>query len=178
LEVESKKQLIERYSNQQYQTRKNEEFRALAHEIDTTKAAIYELENQILEIMEQTETGQKSISAAHKAATGAKTLAEEQTATLNDRERNLQAELASLETNRNELAAVVEETTLARYERMAKSKGENVIVGIERGVCGGCHMRLSRQTVVECRAEQNIVNCINCGRILYYTPDMDVAVVD
>ncbi len=31
LDVEAKKQLIERYSNQQLQTRKNEENRALAH---------------------------------------------------------------------------------------------------------------------------------------------------
>ena len=31
LDVESKKQQIERYANQQLQTRKNEEYRALAH---------------------------------------------------------------------------------------------------------------------------------------------------
>ncbi len=33
LEVEAKKQMIARYANQQFQTRKNEEYRALAHEI-------------------------------------------------------------------------------------------------------------------------------------------------
>src|SRR6266852_2767547 len=40
LEVETKKQLIARYANQQLQTRKNEEYRALAHEIDTCKGEI------------------------------------------------------------------------------------------------------------------------------------------
>src|SRR5947207_722162 len=35
LEVETKKQLITKYANQQLQTRKNEEYRALTHEIDT-----------------------------------------------------------------------------------------------------------------------------------------------
>src|ERR1035441_3617802 len=33
LEVETKKQMIVRYANQQFQTRKNEEYRALAHAI-------------------------------------------------------------------------------------------------------------------------------------------------
>jgi len=33
LEVEAKKGLIVKYANQQFQTRKNEEYRALAHEI-------------------------------------------------------------------------------------------------------------------------------------------------
>ena len=34
LEVEGKKKQIERYANQQLQTRKNEEYRALTHEIE------------------------------------------------------------------------------------------------------------------------------------------------
>jgi len=46
LEVEAKKQLIAKYANQQLQTRKNEEYRALAHEIDTCKAEIFKIENQ------------------------------------------------------------------------------------------------------------------------------------
>src|SRR5664279_4142868 len=49
LEVESKKQMISRYANQQLQTRKNEEYRALSHEIDTCKAAIFQLEDQQIE---------------------------------------------------------------------------------------------------------------------------------
>src|SRR5579872_6713799 len=40
LEVEGKKQLIAKYANQQLQTRKNEEYRALSHEIDTCKDEI------------------------------------------------------------------------------------------------------------------------------------------
>ena len=43
LDVEGKKQQIERYANQQLQTRKNEEYRALAHEIETCKKAILRL---------------------------------------------------------------------------------------------------------------------------------------
>jgi predicted nucleic acid-binding Zn-ribbon protein len=58
LEVETRKQQIARYANQQLQTRKNEEYRALAHEIDTCKADIYKLEDQQIELMEQAETSQ------------------------------------------------------------------------------------------------------------------------
>jgi predicted nucleic acid-binding Zn-ribbon protein len=32
--------------------------------------------------------------------------------------------------------------------------------------------------MVSCRAAKELVTCPNCGRILYYTPDMDVAAVD
>src|SRR5262245_12923669 len=48
LEVDAKKQLIEKYSLQQFQTKKNEEYRALAHEIDLCKEAITKLDDQQL----------------------------------------------------------------------------------------------------------------------------------
>src|SRR5689334_21235023 len=45
-EVESKKQLIAKYAHQQLQTRKNQEYRALANEIQTRKEAIFNIEDQ------------------------------------------------------------------------------------------------------------------------------------
>jgi predicted nucleic acid-binding Zn-ribbon protein len=31
---------------------------------------------------------------------------------------------------------------------------------------------------VACQAKKELVTCSNCGRIIYYTPDMDLAIVD
>jgi len=39
-------------------------------------------------------------------------------------------------------------------------------------------MRLPAQVLVTCQAQLELVTCINCGRILYYTRDMDLAAVD
>ena len=103
---------------------------------------------------------------------------EEQIAQLGAREANLEKELAELSANREQLAAAVEEGARGRYERLVRSKGENVVVGVERGVCGGCHMRLPPQLLVMCQAEKELVSCSNCGRILYYTRDMDLAVAE
>jgi hypothetical protein len=178
LEVEGKKQMITRYANQQFQTRKNEEYRALAHEIDTCKEAIFQIENREIELMEQAEAAQKEVLRATQAAKDARTLADDQVAQLGAREENLKKELAELETNRAGLAAAVDESARARYERLVHSKGENVVVGVQHGVCGGCHMKLPPQLLVTCQAEKELVACSNCGRILYYTRDMDLAVAD
>jgi uncharacterized protein len=174
LEVEAKKQLISKYANQQLQTRKNEEYRALAHEIEMAKEAIFKTENQEIEFMEQAETVQKEVLRGNQAATEARKLVEDQLDQLGTREQSLKKELAGLEANREELAAVLDETTRGRYERLVKSKGENVIVGVQHGVCGGCHMKLPPQLLVSCQADKELITCINCGRILYYTRDMDL----
>ena len=108
LEVESKKQLIARYANQQLETRKNEEYRALNHEIDNCKKDIFEIENKELELMEQAEAAQREVLTATQALAHAKKVMEEQLSALAAREANLKRELAELETNREELFAAVE----------------------------------------------------------------------
>jgi uncharacterized protein len=178
LDADAKKQLIEKYSLQQFQTKKNEEYKALAHEIEMCKEAIFKLEDQQLELMEQAEQAQKQVAAATQSTNEAKRTIDARLADIAGREANLKKELAELEANRQELASAVDESTRSRYERLLKHKGSNVVVGIQHGVCGGCHMQLSRSTIVTCQAEQEIITCTNCGRILYYTRDMDLAVAE
>lgn len=178
LDVEAKKQLIEKYSLQQFQTKKNEEYRALAHEIEMCKEGISKLDDQQIEFMEKIEAEQKNVAKASGEAAEAKKTVESRIADLDKSEAGLKKELAELQSNREELASVVEESTRSRYERLLKQKGQNVIVGIQHGVCGGCHMQLSRSIIVGCQGEQEIVTCPNCARILYYTRDMDLAVAE
>lgn len=178
LDVEAKKQQIEKYSLQQFQTKKNDEYRALAHEIELCKEAIVKLDDQQIELMEKGELAQKDVVAANQVANEAKKLAEGQVAALGTREENLKKELAELQSNREQLLAAVDDNARSRYERLLKSKGGNVIVGVQHGVCGGCHMKLPAQLLVSVRGDQEIVTCINCGRILYYTRDMDLVAAD
>jgi predicted nucleic acid-binding Zn-ribbon protein len=178
LQVEAKKELIAKYANQQFQTRKNEEYRALQHEIDGCKAAISQIEDQELELMEQGDAAQKEVARATQAGSEVKKLVEDQVAQLGAREGNLKKELAELEANRGELASAVGETERSRYERLMRNKGENVVVGVQHGVCGGCHMKVQPQLLVMCQAKKELVTCNNCGRILYYSSDMDLAVAE
>jgi uncharacterized protein len=178
LDVEAKKSQIEKYANQQLQTRKNEEYKALAHEIEMAKEAIFKIEDQEIVLMEQAEAAQKEVIRATTDANEAKKLVEDQVAQLNQREENLKKELAELQTSRAEIASAVDESARNRYERLLKSKGDNVVVGIAHGVCGGCHMKLPAQILVHCKSQKEIIACNNCGRILYYTRDMELAVAE
>ncbi|MBM3833375.1 MAG: hypothetical protein FJ403_08905 [Verrucomicrobia bacterium] len=178
LEVEAKKQQIEKYSLQQFQTKKNDEYKALAHEIDGCKAAIVTLEDQQLELMERADEVQKEIAAANQTLQEMKKLADSQAAQLSDREQSLKRQLADFESNHDELTAAVEESVLARYQRLRKQRGESSVVGIEHSVCGGCHMKLPIQIVISCQGQNELVSCPNCGRILYYARHMDLAVAE
>lgn len=178
IEVESKKSQIEKYANQQLQTRKNEEYKALAVEIEHCKAEITKIEDHEIELMEQAEGAQKEVLRAMADASAAKALAEKHVAELNQREANLKSELGGFQQGRADLAAAVDDAARHRYERLLKSKGDNIIVGVNHGVCGGCHMKLTAQILVDCKSQKEIVSCSNCGRILYYTRDMELVAAD
>jgi hypothetical protein len=118
LEVEAKKQQIERYALQQFQTKKNDEYRALAHEIDLCKEAIVKLEDEQLELMERGEAAQKEAAAASQAAAEARKVTDGQVADLMKRGESLRKELAELEANRTRLLETVEPAARGRYERL------------------------------------------------------------
>jgi predicted nucleic acid-binding Zn-ribbon protein len=172
LEIEAKKTQIEKYLNQQLLTRKNEEYKALTHEIEMAKDVIFKIEDAQIVLMEQAEVAQKEVARATAEAAAAKKLEDDQIGQLNSREENLKKEQAELTGSRAQLASAVDDSTRNRYERLFKSKGENVVVGIEHSACGGCHMKLPAQIVANCRAGAELVTCQNCGRILYFSRDM------
>lgn len=178
LDAEAKKQQIEKYSLQQFQTKKNEEYRALAKEIENCKAAIVQLEDQQLDLMEKAEGAQREVAKATAAFNESKKVVEQLVAEMGDKEQALARQLEELRANYETLSSGIEEGGLSRYQRLRKTKGENGIVGIDRGVCGGCHMKLPIQIIRSCQAHQEIVTCSNCGRILYYTPHMDMVAAD
>jgi predicted nucleic acid-binding Zn-ribbon protein len=178
LEVDAKKKLIEKYSLQQFQTKKNEEYRALAHEIEICKEAIFKIEDQQIELMEKAEEAAREVAAAAKASGDLAKQAESQIKALNDREISLKRQLDELRSDHEKLAEAVEEGARGKYERLRRSKGGTAIVGIEHGVCGGCHMKLPTAIILGVQGDQELVSCPNCGRILYYSRQMDLTSAD
>ena len=167
LDVGTRTESINRLKTQQYQTRKNDEFQAMGHEIQRYEDEIGKLEDQELELMEQGDKLKVEVTAEEKKATAAKDSITRQQSDLGEKSKTLDSRLQELEKDRKELAEKMDEDLLNRFERLFGSKGDSAIVAIEHGVCTGCHMKLTTATVKAAEAGREIVNCEQCGRILY-----------
>jgi len=159
-------------------TRKNEEYKALTHEIETAKVEIFKIEDAQIVLMEQNESAQKEVARATAEAAAARKQLDDLVSQLDQREANLKKELAELQAGRAALAGAVDNSTRARYERLFKFKGDHVVVGVEHSACGDCHMKLPAQIMANCRAQTEPVACPNCGRILYFTHDMSLTAAE
>jgi predicted nucleic acid-binding Zn-ribbon protein len=170
LEVKSKQELIARYKKQQMETRKNEEYQALTHEIERAEKDISGIEDKELELMESYEQALKNIKEEDARVQKYRDEAAERLKYLNGKKENFTKEAEAVKAEVGALEPAMDPAALARYRRILQSKGDKAIVPIEHGkVCGGCHMALTQQTVVAAKADQNLVACDDCGRLIFWT---------
>ena len=167
LDVGTRTESISRLKTQQYQTRKNDEFQAIGHEIERYGNEIQKLEDEELELMVEADKLKSEIEAAEKTANATKELVARQLSDLEVKSKTLRSREEELVKERSALASEINADLLNRFERLFKSKGDAVVVAIEHGVCTGCHMKVTTATAARVKAGKEIVSCENCGRILY-----------
>jgi uncharacterized protein len=168
LDVGTRAESVSRLKTQQYQTRKNDEFQAIGHEIERYENEIRKIEDDELELMVLADKIKADLAAEETKAAATRDSIARQTADLDEKSKALESQLEGLTTERSNLATNIDEDLLARFERLFKSKGDAAVVAIEHGVCTGCHMKVTTATAAGVKAGKEIVSCENCGRILYF----------
>ena len=168
MDAGTRRTTIIRLKNQQFETRKNEEFQALGHEITRYEKEVDDFETKELEAMEEVDKLRSVLATAEAAKQQTQKLIEEDLASIKDRKERLTAARDEVRAEREPLAAATESTLLAYYDRLMKTKdGLAVAPMLEGGRCGGCQMKLIASTAVKVQAGSERAQCENCGRILY-----------
>lgn len=167
LDVGTRRTTIQRLKVQQFETRKNEEYQALGHEITRYEKEVDNLETSELELMEEMDGKRAALKAAEAALAHTRTLVDEDLATIVQRRERMEKERREISAEREQLAAGIPESVLPLYTRLMKTKDGMAIAPMHEGKCGGCHMKLIASTVVAVQNAKEMTRCEDCGRILY-----------
>ena len=167
VEAQAKRDLIARYRQQQLQTRKNEEYAALAHEIEAAEKIIASVEDRELDLMEELEKLTPQLATAEKLHADERSKLQNILDSLESKKTNLEARISELKSDRQRHAEGIDDEVLSLYEHLFKTKHGTALATLEHEVCMGCHMKVTAQTIVQVRAARQIVHCPQCGRILY-----------
>jgi predicted nucleic acid-binding Zn-ribbon protein len=163
LEVEAgaKRTQAAKYRTQQMETRKNEEYAALGHEIERAEKDITAIEDRELELMQEAEDLKPTIAEADKKFAA-------------DKVGVLQGRADEVRLEREGIAAEVraaDEDLVELYEKLFSSKMGRAIVQLEGDHCTGCHMKVTPTTVRDAKVGTSIVSCEQCGRIVYHVAE-------
>lgn len=173
IDVQTRKDSINKLKTQQFETKKNEEFWAMGEDIKRYEAEISELEEKEMALMEEAE----EFGAVHDKAAASLKEAEETVAEdlegLAKLQKNLESEKEEEVVKQKTASEPVDEDLRELYDRLIKAKNGVAVVGLIDGACNGCHMKVIHSTLIEVKAEKDIASCENCGRILYWWTDED-----
>lgn len=167
LDAGTRKTTIQRLKIQQFETRKNEEYQALGHEITRYEKETDDLETRELELMEEMDGLREKKKSAEASLAHTRSLVEEDLASIAQRRERMEAERAQTTAERDQLATQVPESILPLYQRLMKTKAGMAVAPMHEGKCGGCHMKLIASTVVAAQNAKELTRCEDCGRILY-----------
>ena len=167
LDAETRRTTIKRLKLQQFETRKNEEFVALGHEIVRYEKELDDFETLELEAMEEVDRCRQAQKTAEAARAVTRKLVEEDLATVARRHGQMQADQAEITAERAKLLVNVPESLMPLYNRLMKTKDGLAVAPMRDGKCEGCHMKLIASTVMKVQSGREIAQCEDCGRILY-----------
>ena len=183
-ELETKKKLLEteigsaetklaKYKTQQSLVKKNDEYQALGHEIETTEKAIGDFEGQELEIMYLIDEAKKKFAAAEAVLKGSISGHEGRIAMLRERAVNLANDLKAAQAEVATARTPVGDLRLRVYDRIATRQQPAIVPIVHTDKCGGCHLKVSSDVVSAARGKGAdplvaLPTCDQCGRIVYW----------
>lgn len=168
-EIGSAETKLAKYKTQQLQVRKNDEFQALGHEIETTQKAIGALEERELQILYAIDEAKKKFAAAEAVLRQNIAGHEERIRTLRERSATLAARLADAKAEVAAARAPVDERYLRVYDRLA-ARHRVVCAPVRGNTCGGCHLKVSSEVESALRGKPDpdkLLACDQCGRIVW-----------
>ena len=168
LDAGTRKTTIQRLKTQQFETRKNEEYQALGHEVQRYEAEIDALETKELELMERIDALRATHQQAQQAKAKTQQLVDEDLAQLVTRRERISTDLEELKAERARLREAAPQDLLPLYDRLLKTKDGIAVAPAEDSKCGGCHMKVIAQTIHAVKSGHEITHCEMCGRMLYF----------
>jgi predicted nucleic acid-binding Zn-ribbon protein len=174
VEADGKRAQIAKYRTQQFETRKNEEYAALKHEIERAESDITAIEDRELELMQEFEDLKPAIAAAEQKYQAEKSRVASLSKTADEKVGVLQGRADELKVERDAIAAEVQaadEDLFDLYEKLFRSKAGRAIVPLEGNHCSGCHMTVTPATLRDAKVGASVVSCEQCGRIVYIQPE-------
>jgi predicted nucleic acid-binding Zn-ribbon protein len=162
---------ISKFRDQQGAVKTNKEYQALGHEMETALKDLAGVEEKVLERMMEADTIAADVTQVEAAMAAEQKLIDAEKKELVQELTSVEAALAKATEARSGLVGNINPRVMALFQQVGKARKGLAIVSTTRdGLCSACHVRLRPQVFQLVRANDTIIQCDSCQRILYYVP--------
>lgn len=146
----------------------NKEYSAVLAEIEGGGQRITALEDQVLDLMELAEqyrqTSQQQQQRLHAAAQEL----ERQEKETEQASQVLVQQIAGYDAERQQVVTRLDSKLYTMYQKLFTQRFGLVVVQVDNGTCGGCHLKIQPQLVSEIRRQETLIMCPHCQRMLLW----------
>jgi hypothetical protein len=152
--------------------RNNTELLALQREIDLSKEATVQIEEELLRVMETLENLATQLATTRETLQQLETQADDAVATRRAQAESLRQEVEAERGQRDAIAAGMDPSLRGKYEQLFDRRGGCAVVEARGNICTGCRLHIPPQLYNELQKYRDVVRqCPNCHRILFFRPE-------
>ena len=166
--LEERQEDLAKFNAQLPMIKTNREYKAILLEVDSVEKEIFNIEEQVLQIMADVEDAETKAKAKEAEVDAAREEARREKDKLQQKQRDIEDLLRGSRSERDNLAAHVDASILTQYDRIRPRKGGLGMARINGESCGVCRLMLPPQVVNEVIGGV-VKSCPSCTRLLYWT---------
>lgn len=148
----------------------NREYQSILKEIEDTKAANKQREDELVLLLEQFDSVKNKIQKLKTACEENEANLASETKKIKKITAKLEADKKKIQGSRDEKASKVKSKHLKRYEKLREKRNGLAVAGVTNAVCCGCNMNIPPQMFNELLREEEILSCPTCNRMMFHQP--------
>lgn len=145
----------------------NKEYQAVLKEIETMESMSGRIEDEVISLLEDIDRIKAECQEQETGLQAHCGRFEEEKTQIEGEIASLDAELADIQAQNQELRKKVPPEMLKKYEMIKHLHRGVAVVSVWKEICGGCHMNIPPQQYNEMQRNMEIIHCPNCSRFLY-----------
>jgi len=146
----------------------NKEYQAHLFELELTNKKRGEFEEKILLSMDKIDQLQKTAKELEEKRKGLEEIFAREKHVLDAQDRELAAELATVEARQRAASARIEKSLLERYTQIKASRKDQPLAAVRDGMCAGCRLQIPPQLIAQVKRSDDLHVCPYCRRMLYW----------
>ena len=167
-EVQTHRHQIEKSGEKARSVKTNKEYQSILKEIDELKTKISNIEDEMLENIEQVESIEIEVANEKNELTLIQSDIRQKIRAIEDETVVTQEKLNILLKNRKAVIEGLSPVVLDYFEKVRAKVGLLTVAAAKDAVCQGCHVNIPPQLYNELQRYEQLVQCPNCQRIIYF----------
>jgi hypothetical protein len=167
-ELDDINEKIKKLKTRTTEIKTNKEYQALLKEIETAEKERNAAEDEILNFMEEMENSSKQVKLEESKLKTEKDKLDVYREKLRGEVSDAEKELLTLREERSIIVTSIDKELYTFYMSLIETGNGLAIAEAKEEVCQGCNMNIPPQLFVEIKTNEEILQCPQCRRILFY----------